>query len=251
MLKKSIVHRDLKPQNILLMNETAAVPVIKVADFGFARFVNAVELAETGCGTPLYMVCRRRGDLAGRRPARRARLAHRRPVLQATCARAMWRAARSGPRGRQGATVRLQSGHVEFRLHPVRDAVRTPAVHCADTGPPVCDHRADDRREAAYIAGCIKGRTSTTFVFLRPPTSCTWSHGACGPVAGRGERGRRGGQDLVLKLLRKDALARIGTEELLLQPFLRGIAPDTLGLSYESPWGPHGCCRVAAGPFSS
>ena len=75
------VHRDLKPQNILLnpppawiANEPiqnrpfeiypdcviplaglASLPTIKIADFGFARRLPKSTLAETLCGSPLYM----------------------------------------------------------------------------------------------------------------------------------------------------------------------------------------------------
>ncbi len=48
-----IMHRDIKPQNILLSNKT----FIKLADFGFAKIFNKDEeqLAQTICGSPLYM----------------------------------------------------------------------------------------------------------------------------------------------------------------------------------------------------
>lgn len=63
-----LVHRDIKPQNMLLMppldqDQAAAqgiaglwnLPVLKVADFGFARFLPSTSMAETLCGSPLYM----------------------------------------------------------------------------------------------------------------------------------------------------------------------------------------------------
>ncbi len=57
----NIVHRDLKPQNILL-NYTADKNVatctdiqLKIADFGFARFLQDGVMAATLCGSPLYM----------------------------------------------------------------------------------------------------------------------------------------------------------------------------------------------------
>jgi len=74
---KELVHRDIKPQNLLL---TAPLPaedlvenppredakralqgmtgerfMLKIADFGFARHLSGVDLAETMCGSPLYM----------------------------------------------------------------------------------------------------------------------------------------------------------------------------------------------------
>ncbi|KAJ1733086.1 Serine/threonine-protein kinase [Coemansia biformis] len=63
---RDIIHRDIKTQNILLqppgndyvMGESEArgvYPLIKVADFGFARNLPSTALAETLCGSPLYM----------------------------------------------------------------------------------------------------------------------------------------------------------------------------------------------------
>lgn len=49
-----IIHRDLKPQNLLLSsNEDNST--LKIADFGFARSLQPRGLAETLCGSPLYM----------------------------------------------------------------------------------------------------------------------------------------------------------------------------------------------------
>uniref|UniRef100_A0A671X9S4 non-specific serine/threonine protein kinase n=1 Tax=Sparus aurata TaxID=8175 RepID=A0A671X9S4_SPAAU len=57
---KGIIHRDLKPQNILLSyppgrkshsNNTC----IKIADFGFARYLQNNMMAATLCGSPMYM----------------------------------------------------------------------------------------------------------------------------------------------------------------------------------------------------
>ncbi|KAL5016889.1 hypothetical protein ScPMuIL_006478 [Solemya velum] len=62
---KGIVHRDLKPQNILLCNVTKSCAVtkatkasdikLKIADFGFARFLQDGVMAATLCGSPMYM----------------------------------------------------------------------------------------------------------------------------------------------------------------------------------------------------
>lgn len=50
-----IIHRDLKPDNILIKMENS-MPVIKIADFGFARKIGDYDVSNTFCGTPLYMV---------------------------------------------------------------------------------------------------------------------------------------------------------------------------------------------------
>jgi serine/threonine-protein kinase ULK2 len=76
---QELIHRDIKPQNLLL---TGALPLdeitdpdatpeeesrrrqinfpssqfsLKIADFGFARHLQTASLAETLCGSPLYM----------------------------------------------------------------------------------------------------------------------------------------------------------------------------------------------------
>ena len=46
--------RDLKPQNLLL-SDTSGRPLLKIADFGFAKALEPQGLAETLCGSPLYM----------------------------------------------------------------------------------------------------------------------------------------------------------------------------------------------------
>ncbi|RNA00935.1 serine threonine- kinase unc-51 [Brachionus plicatilis] len=57
----NIVHRDLKPQNILLnfrVDKAIATNKdiqLKIADFGFARFLQEGVMAATLCGSPLYM----------------------------------------------------------------------------------------------------------------------------------------------------------------------------------------------------
>ncbi|KAL0344513.1 UNVERIFIED_CONTAM: Serine/threonine-protein kinase ATG1c [Sesamum radiatum] len=52
--ENNLIHRDLKPQNLLLSanNDNS---VLKIADFGFARSLQPRGLAETLCGSPLYM----------------------------------------------------------------------------------------------------------------------------------------------------------------------------------------------------
>lgn len=67
--EKKLVHRDIKPQNLLLCYPVHSkrqfadahysgyyeLPILKVADFGFARFLPNQSMAETLCGSPLYM----------------------------------------------------------------------------------------------------------------------------------------------------------------------------------------------------
>ncbi|KAM5345395.1 hypothetical protein ACJ41O_011257 [Fusarium nematophilum] len=76
---KNYVHRDVKPQNLLLLPSEAlreqrglpvmkasrdslipiaglaSLPMLKLADFGFARVLPSTSLADTLCGSPLYM----------------------------------------------------------------------------------------------------------------------------------------------------------------------------------------------------
>ena len=49
------MQRDLKPQNLLLSTNEAREKLLKIADFGFARSLQPQGLAETLCGSPLYM----------------------------------------------------------------------------------------------------------------------------------------------------------------------------------------------------
>ncbi|KAI0382935.1 Serine/threonine-protein kinase ATG1 [Hypomontagnella monticulosa] len=77
----NFIHRDIKPQNLLLLPSPQhraaskdsypilsashnslipavglqSLPMLKLADFGFARVLPATSLAETLCGSPLYM----------------------------------------------------------------------------------------------------------------------------------------------------------------------------------------------------
>ncbi len=65
---RNIVHRDLKPANFLIKNAPGQSSVqgdagskmaidaqVKIADFGFARQVKSEDLAQTICGSPMYM----------------------------------------------------------------------------------------------------------------------------------------------------------------------------------------------------
>jgi serine/threonine protein kinase len=56
---KGIVHRDMKPQNILLCHTSRHTSTgdikLKIADFGFARFLQDGVMAATLCGSPMYM----------------------------------------------------------------------------------------------------------------------------------------------------------------------------------------------------
>ncbi|XP_032354820.1 serine/threonine-protein kinase ULK2 isoform X3 [Camelus ferus] len=57
---KGVIHRDLKPQNILLSyanrrKSSVSGIRIKIADFGFARYLHSNMMAATLCGSPMYM----------------------------------------------------------------------------------------------------------------------------------------------------------------------------------------------------
>eukprot|EP01138_Halocafeteria_seosinensis_P000665 gb/GECG01000681.1/.p1 GENE.gb/GECG01000681.1/~~gb/GECG01000681.1/.p1 ORF type:complete len:632 (+),score=68.81 gb/GECG01000681.1/:1-1896(+) len=52
--ENSLIHRDLKPQNLLLSGRYPSC-TLKIADFGFARSLQQLDMAETLCGSPLYM----------------------------------------------------------------------------------------------------------------------------------------------------------------------------------------------------
>lgn len=49
--RNNFIHRDLKPQN-LLINEKG---IIKICDFGFAKYIEKDAMMDTLCGTPLYL----------------------------------------------------------------------------------------------------------------------------------------------------------------------------------------------------
>lgn len=50
-----IVHRDIKPENLLFTSKDQLTSIIKVSDFGLARFIDQETLATTTCGTPGYV----------------------------------------------------------------------------------------------------------------------------------------------------------------------------------------------------
>ena len=47
----NIMHRDLKPQNILVSDDY----ILKITDFGFARYIDSNMIIQTLCGSPMYM----------------------------------------------------------------------------------------------------------------------------------------------------------------------------------------------------
>ncbi|KAG6880348.1 hypothetical protein C0992_011099, partial [Termitomyces sp. T32_za158] len=49
----NVTHRDLKPENILLTKKNP--PIVKVADFGLAKFVDSQTMLKTLCGSPAYL----------------------------------------------------------------------------------------------------------------------------------------------------------------------------------------------------
>lgn len=58
--KKGIIHRDLKPSNMMLVKDDDGKDVVKLVDFGMAKFIvesEDLKLSKTGdlFGTPLYM----------------------------------------------------------------------------------------------------------------------------------------------------------------------------------------------------
>ena len=48
-----VAHRDLKPENLLYSSKDAGA-IIKISDFGLAKFMND-EVMTTQCGTPGYV----------------------------------------------------------------------------------------------------------------------------------------------------------------------------------------------------
>jgi calcium/calmodulin-dependent protein kinase I len=52
--ESDIIHRDLKPENLLYESQEET-SIVKISDFGLARFVSSNDLATTACGTPSYL----------------------------------------------------------------------------------------------------------------------------------------------------------------------------------------------------
>ena len=50
-----IIHRDIKPENLLFSSKEMGDAIVKVSDFGLARFIDNETLATTTCGTPGYV----------------------------------------------------------------------------------------------------------------------------------------------------------------------------------------------------
>ena len=55
--ERDIIHRDIKPENLLLSGKNLDDSIIKISDFGLARYINAgtEQLSTTTCGTPGYV----------------------------------------------------------------------------------------------------------------------------------------------------------------------------------------------------
>lgn len=51
----NIIHRDIKPENLLFSTKDPHTRLIKVSDFGLARFISSETFATTTCGTPGYV----------------------------------------------------------------------------------------------------------------------------------------------------------------------------------------------------
>lgn len=51
----NIIHRDIKLENLLYSTDDPSSRMIKVSDFGLARFISLETLASTTCGTPGYV----------------------------------------------------------------------------------------------------------------------------------------------------------------------------------------------------
>lgn len=52
--KNNVLHRDIKPENILLTEEKKK-QLVKVTDFGLARFIKTDSISASTAGTPIYM----------------------------------------------------------------------------------------------------------------------------------------------------------------------------------------------------
>jgi serine/threonine protein kinase len=51
----NIIHRDIKPENLLFSTKDPYTRLIKISDFGLARFISSETFATTTCGTPGYV----------------------------------------------------------------------------------------------------------------------------------------------------------------------------------------------------
>jgi serine/threonine protein kinase len=54
---RGITHRDIKPQNLLLTSKDPDQAIVKICDFGLARFIDTEkgDFASTPCGTFDYV----------------------------------------------------------------------------------------------------------------------------------------------------------------------------------------------------
>jgi DNA helicase-2/ATP-dependent DNA helicase PcrA len=52
--KNNVLHRDLKPENILITGKKGG-QIVKVTDFGLARFIKSGSISASTAGTPIYM----------------------------------------------------------------------------------------------------------------------------------------------------------------------------------------------------
>lgn len=53
--KTGVIHRDIKPENVLVESFDGTGDVLKVLDFGLAKFTDVAVAASTAIGTPMYL----------------------------------------------------------------------------------------------------------------------------------------------------------------------------------------------------
>jgi len=224
----NLIHRDLKPQNVLLHPSSSTtpiqipypylnsptrthppLPILKLADFGFARLLPSQSLASTLCGSPLYMAPE---ILRYERYDAKADLWSLGAVLyECLTGRPPFKAANHVELLR-----RIEQSHgIKW---PVPGASKSKSSHSSSSS----SNSSNTRRSSTSNATTTI--PTSTLMMSTSPLVITSEINPSHPSAGDGIS--PGLKDLVERLLKKNPVERMGFEEFFMRPEVEGYWID-------------------------